>query len=132
MPKEKINVLPELQWFSKKRRLGRTSNAPVSITITAPSKNSKGERRRLTFAFRDKLYENFKSNYITFAILKDRMYFKSVQPKEGYAITVKGLSGYVQATITLDELKNFEPFIGNYSLKYDEFYELYYVEKEDD
>lgn len=130
MPKEKTNVLPELQWFSKKRRLGRIGSAPVSITVTTSSKNSKGDRRRLTFAFRDKLYENFKSKYITFAILKNRMYFKSVQPKEGYAITVKGLSGYVQATVTLEELKSFEPFIGDYSLKYDDFYELYYVEKE--
>ena len=123
------NVLPELQWFNKKRNLGRTSDAPVSITVTAQSKNSKGDRRRLAFAFRDKMYENFKSKYITFAILKNRIYFKSVQPKEGYAITVKGLAGYVQATITLDELKNFEPFIGDYSLKYDDFYELYYVER---
>jgi hypothetical protein len=105
------NVLPELQWFDKKRKLGRISDTPVSITVTTQAKNSREDRRRLAFAFRDKLYQNFKSNYITFAILKNRMYFKSVQPKEGYAVTVKGLCGYVQVTITLDELKDFEPFV---------------------
>lgn len=122
------NVLPELQWFNKKRKLGESSNA-VSITVTAGGKNSKADRRRLAFIFRDKLYENFKSKYITFAVMKNRIYFKGVEAKEGYAITIKGVSGYCQATITLNELEQFEPFIGDYSLRYDDFYELYYVER---
>ena len=123
------NVLPELQWFDKKRKLGDVGSNAVSITITTSSKNSKSDRRRLSFIFRDKIFEDFNSRYITFAIMKNRIYFKGVEPKEGYAVTVKGLNGYTQCTITLDELEQFEPFVGDYSLKYDDFYELYYVEK---
>lgn len=132
MPRGTTKVLPELQWFDKKRKLGEVSSNAVSITVTAAGKKSKVDRRRLSFVFRDKLFENFNSRYITFAIMKNRIYFKGVKAKEGYAIIVKGLNGYCQATITLDELKDFELFIGDYSsLKYDDFYELYYVEKED-
>lgn len=122
------NVLPELQWLNKKRRLGELSRSAVTIRVASPSRTSKADRKRLTFVFRDKLYENFNSRYITFAVMKDRIYFKSVEAVEGYAIVIKGLSGYVQVTVTPDELKQFESFIGDYSLKYDDFYELYYVE----
>lgn len=125
------NVLPELQWYNKKRRLGDGCSKAVSISITTGSKNSKSDRRRLAFIFRDKIFEGFNSKHITFAIMKNRIYFKGVEPVDGYAITVKGLNGYVQVTVTSDELGMFEPFIGDYSLKYDKFYELYYVEKED-
>jgi len=123
------NVLPELEWFNKKRRLGELGSGAVSIRVASPSRTSKADHRRLSFIFRDKLYENFKSKYITFAIMKNRIYFKSVEAVEGYAITVKGLSGYTQCTVTPNELKQFESFIGEYSLKYDDFYELYYVER---
>lgn len=122
-------ILPELQWFSKKRMLGEVNSSAVSITVTTAGKNSRTDRRRLAFIFRDKIFEGFNSRYITFAIMKNRIYFKGVEPKEGYAVTIKGLNGYCQATITLDELEDFESFIGDYSLKYDDFYELYYVEK---
>lgn len=132
MPRGTKKVLPELQWFSKKRKLGEGGSSAVSVVITSSGKNLRSDRRRLTFIFRDKMYENFNSKYVTFAVMKNRIYFRGVEPRKGYSVTVKGLNGYAQCIINLDELKQLEPFIGDYSLKYDDFYELYYVEKEDD
>lgn len=123
------NVLPELQWHNKNRNGGSYVNEDVTVTITKASKNSKEGRKRLGLSFRNNLFKVFDSRYITFAILKNRIYFKAADRNMGYAITQKNTNGYVQATLVGDDIKEFEQFIGDYSLKFDEFYELYYIER---
>ena len=124
------NMLPELQWYEKRVQRGVQSSANVSMTITTGGRHSANDTKRLAFSFRDKIWQVFDSKYITFAVMKNRIFFKGVEAKKGYAITSKSTSGYMQATIYPDEISQFEPFIGDYSLKYDEYYELYYIERE--
>lgn len=64
---------------------------------------------------------------ISYAIFKNRVMLRP--DKRGYAISGnnKSENGYVKIHKGDEELRN---FIGDYDLKYDDFYELYYIEKE--
>lgn len=64
---------------------------------------------------------------ISYAVFKNRVMFR--KDKRGYAISGnnKSENGYVKIGKGDDELQD---FIGDYELKYDDFYELFYIEKE--
>ena len=120
------NVLPELSWKTKLNQTGTRSSDDVSIAIT----KSKGEAKRLSLIFRIHMWEVLSSEYIAFAVLKNRIYFKGTDKKEGYTVSVKNTSGYLSITLNQKELETYEDFVGDYSLKFDNFYELYYIERE--
>ena len=123
-------VLPELDWQKKFSGRGIKSDANVSISLTNQTKGGKCQKR-ICFIFREKMWEAFDTRYLMFAVLKNRIYFKGSEDKyEGYAITTKGHNGYIVATPhDKEELGVYEGFVGDYSLKFDEYYELYYIEK---
>ena len=67
-----------------------------------------------------------------FAVLKNRIYFKGTDNKqEGYKITVKSVNATVVACLsTKEEIENYEAFIGDYTLRFDKYYGLYYIDIE--
>lgn len=125
--KKQTKVLPELNW---KQKLRVNVSTDVSVTITGGGKQSREDDRVLTIIIRDNLFQVFNTDYITFAVLKNRLYFRGTDKRNGYKVTVKNTSGYAKITIHKNEVGVYEPFVGDYSLKFDEFYELYYIERE--
>lgn len=131
--KMKKQLVPELKWVTRKR-VRSTEGANVSVRLSGKGKAKDPEKSQsakvLIFIFRDNLYNQFKSNYIMFAVLKNRLYFKGTTAGLGYKITEKATSGYMSATLQKNEIAEFEDFAlqQDFSLKYDDFLEMYYIE----
>lgn len=131
--KMKEQLKPELNWVTKKHAVA-VNGTDVSIRISGKGKAKDPEKSKdskvLTIVFRDNLYKQFDSEYLMFAVLKNRLYFKGTTPGMGYKITQKSTSGYMQATLQKEEIAEFEAFAfqRDFSLKYDDFMEMYYVQ----
>lgn len=131
MPKKPINtkVLPDIDWKTK-FRTSETSSDNVSISIVKGGKKMTPGTKLLSMVVRDNLFKQFGSDYVCFGIFKNRIYFRGTDKQSGYKVTVKGTHAYIQATLQAEEIANYEPFVGDYTLRYDEFYELYYIDIE--
>lgn len=113
-----------------------TGNRPTSkkdcsinaISIGHGATNNKG----ISFTFRNGKGK-FLKGYAQIAICKNRVYFKSVEEGEGMRIvdnkTTSNFYGKIctesKTTVILHD------FIGDYDLKYDEYLEFYYIEKDE-
>lgn len=114
--------------------VGRSISAPckgadVSITVA----NNNPQRRCINFIFRndtEKLISE--TGYIVAAPYKNRVFFKEATSATGITLTKnKNSSGSTYARISSEpDVPKFLDYAGNYQLKYDDFYELYYIEKE--
>lgn len=116
-------MLSNFNWKTKQSHRIGTSPCEVTITMT--------KDKRLNITFRNNSYEKIAQDgkYITFCFHKNRVFFKESDPRNGYKISSNQSerNRYVQATIT-DEAE--KAFIGDYEeIKYDDFLELYYIEK---
>ena len=131
--KMKKQIVPELKWITRKR-VRFAGDANVSVRLSGKGKAKDPEKSQsakvLTFIFRDNLHNQFKSDYIMFAVLKNRLYFKGTTSGMGYKITMKATSGYMSATLQKNEIAEFEDFAlqQDFSLKYDDFMDMYYIE----
>ena len=132
--KGQTKVLPELNWKQKLNTKGTVVHDDVSIRLTTGPKSKGPEFKRINITIRNKLWSQLGSNYIVFAAMKNRMYFRGVSdPKEGYCLGIKSseFSAYVSAQLNPEEVSIYSKFEGDYAWKYDEYYELYYIEKEE-
>lgn len=80
--------------------------------------------------FRNGIYELF-GDYIQFAVYKNRMLFRTADTGAGlklYAGSGKCQNRYIKFKVDDDTRVIKEKFIGDFELKYDTFYELYYIE----
>lgn len=118
------NVLPELMWNTKQRS-ANNGNADVSVSIV---KNG-GDRRRLNFSFKNDIDQLFGGDYVVFALMKNRIYFKASNSIEGYKLSKAKNRAYVAATLNGSQVDEYKKFIGDFDLKFDVFYELYYIER---
>ena len=121
-----VVILPELNFHTKTYKYSRSANSnDVYVSITG----YKSKYHSLNFTFRNKMYEVFNGEYLIFAQLKNRIYFKVADKKEGYHLTVRGLSAVCKINLHTEEVAELEKFTSNeYALKYDDFYELYYIQ----
>lgn len=112
----------KFNWINPKR-ITNTSDMDVSITFI------KGDI--FAFVFRNNTWEFFDGR-VEFAIYKNRILFRhsdvgmQIKPKKGSK--TPNHYGKISGKCTPKGLRN---FIGDYIMKYDEFYELYYIEKEE-
>ena len=115
----KAQAQDRFNWKTKSIHTGRGIQYDVSISLVKGGANSIVLRNGKKNLFEDKA--------ISYAIFKNRVMFRS--DKDGYAISGnnKSPNGYVKIHKGDEELRD---FIGDYDLKYDDFYELYYIEKE--
>ena len=130
MKNMETNVLPKLNWCTPLRANGgyTSSSADVSIKLCKKS-NTKATA---LFTFRNKTWVAFDTQYVVWAPYKSRIYFKTVERKAGYKLSKNktGKNRYMQSTLRDDNaIKVIRDFEGSYAMKYDEFYELYYIEK---
>lgn len=131
--KMKEQLKPELNWVTKKHATA-VNGTDVSIKISGKGKAQDPAKSQsakvLTCIFRNNLYKQFDSEFLMFAVLKNRLYFKGTTAGMGYKITQKSTSGYLQATLQKEEIAEFEAFAfqRDFSLKYDDFMEMYYVQ----
>lgn len=111
----------------------RSSVSDVSINrIKGGKSKANGNEYRFSFTFRNDCSKKLgdKGDKIEIAIFKNRIMFR--QSENGMTLSGKSnktSNRYMHFPITslTEELTS---FIGDYELKYDDFYEVYYVEKE--
>ena len=120
----------------RKGHQGRYSaSKDVGVSIINHKASEKRNRQAYTtisFSFRNRIEKVFKSEYVEFGTVKNRIYFAPSDKHNGYKITIKANTAYVQATLLSDEIKKtYSDFDkSEYHLKYDDFQELYYIERE--
>lgn len=113
------------------------SQSDITITEVGPCSHS-GKSNRYNITLRNEVPDKL-GTYVDLALFKNRIFFRpSSAEANGYKMynrnhtngsgnEVKG-NPFIQVTKT-ESTKALSDFVGHYELKYDEFYELYYIEK---
>lgn len=134
---ETPSITEEIVWCSK--RFNQTApfgRKDIGITMSHHKKNKshKNDYYTLSFSFRNNIEKVFSKDdniCLIYGIVKNRMYFKVAEPKVGYKITKRHYNAYMQTCIPDNMVAKFQEFCpGEYHLRYDDFQELYYIEKE--
>lgn len=118
----------KLDCHGKIKACGRNSKNDVTVTIY---NNSKG--RHIGITFRNDVFKIFATDtdYFEYAIYKNRIYFRPSDDKHGILLCKNNnTSDAIRYARVMTEnfVKLFVPFVGDYELKHDDFYDLYYVE----
>ena len=134
---ETPSIVDEIVWCSKRcNQTAAFGRKDIGITMSHHNKNKghKSDYYTLSFSFRNNIEKVFSKDdniCLMYGIVKNRMYFKPAEPKIGYKITKKHNNAYMQTCIADDMVGKLQEFCpGEYHLKYDDFQELYYIEKE--
>lgn len=132
---EKKSILDEIVWMRKGHQGRYSALKDVGVSIINHKASEKRNRQAyvtISFSFRNRIEKVFKSDYVEFGAVKNRIYFRPSDKRNGYKITIKANTAYVQATLLSDEIKKtYSDFDkSEYHLKYDDFQELYYIERE--
>lgn len=121
------NKILELDWVTKRSYKGE---ADVSIRRALSN-----DKPIISISLRNdcsKIISN--TEFIKLAPFKNRLFFKESDSFSGFKATsnnsVKESTKYIKVSFKqdVDRLAIFE---GDYSLRYDDFYELYYIEREE-
>lgn len=130
-------VISEIRWLSKKKRgYSKFEENVKDVRIALGKTYSKKVKETVEYVnvtFRNHMEKAICKNnpYIIFGIVKNRIYFKEAVPTTGYKIGTKHITAYTRVQINAEEKALYEPFNNQeFSLKYDDFRELYYIEKE--
>lgn len=129
MQDEKFN------WLGNNTASKNFSQKDISINLIKTGSLKSGETTYgFSIIFRNKVWEKF-SNRIEVATYKNRVMFRSTNNERGILLTKKqdNIANNRYAKLTnLDDktMEIWKQFIGDYELKYDSFYELYYIESD--
>lgn len=133
------SVISEIRWLSKKKRgYSKFEENVKDIRIALGktySKKTKTTIENINVTFRNHMEKAICKNnpYIIFGVVKNRIYFKEAEPVTGYKVGTKHLTAITRIQINEEEKALYEPFNNQeYPLKYDDFQELYYIEREAD
>lgn len=125
--------LSQMSWSTKHRATGDNDNhSDISVTFTRKTVNS--EYTHVNFTFRnsiEKIITGDETEYIQFCAHKNRIFFRPAEAKVGYKLykaNSKSTSNNRYVKVPIFECA--KAFVGDFDLKYDEFLELYYIEKE--
>lgn len=140
-------ILPKLEFKTKKASYVSSSDCSgdVRITIKCNTASSRQTNNRIRFSFRRGCVFKITKDYIVYAILNNRIYFKAASSEEGFKVDSSRRPNekdkpdnqrtcyLVFGTNNDDDVKTFEKFAEKeLELKYDNAYELYYVEVEEE
>ena len=128
----------KFNWLSAQNTPTGRARSQSDITISEVGPCSKGGRNRYNITLRNEVPDKL-GTYVDLALFKNRIFFRpSSAEANGYKMynrnhtngsgkEVKG-NPFIQVCKT-ESTKALSDFVGHYELKYDEFYELYYIEK---
>ena len=140
-------ILPKLEFKTKRANYASSSDSSgdVRITIKSNTASSRQTSNRVRFSFRRGCVFKITRDYIVYAILNNRIYFKAASSEEGFKVDSSRRPNekdkpdnqrtcyLVFGTNSDDEVKIFEKFAEKeLELKYDNAYESYYVEVEEE
>ena len=121
----KESIISTMIWHTPKRggksQKDTTKDVSISTNIAKDSRSGKS----LCITFRNevqKLIDDKEINKIAICCTKNRCYFKATS--DGYKLLESGNRVYTKMFYQ----DNFENFLGDYDLKYDDFLDLYYIE----
>lgn len=126
------NEVMKLNWIGTKARGSHGGN---DVTITTGLQGGHDERPYVNFIFRNGVSKLFSdTDYVLFAKFKNRIFFKAGDSNNGITLS-KNKNASEDTRYARIQRANineqFAVYAGDYELKYDEFYELYYIERED-
>lgn len=133
MSKKKLQD-SKFDWKDKSivRQNSARSTCDISITKRVGSKLKDGSvNYRIAIIFKNNVIKDIApSGYIDFAVYKNRVLFRESDSTMG--LFVKSHSNRSEEVVIplTPETKELEDFIGgDFTLKYDEFYEVFYIER---
>lgn len=130
-------------WYGKEIRKGYSRNdRDVTVNIVYKTKADKAENKNpsITLTFRNGVRHLFADNeYALIAVVKNRIFFKESDAEHGLLVRQqktqsKDTKAYDNGYLRIgdrDAVEALKPFFGSYDLKWDKFYELYFIEKEE-
>lgn len=128
-----VHFLPENGWIKKERSRGSSGTNDVQIVIVNAAQGNKP--KNLTVRFYNNTGDLISdTGFAQIQIYKNRMFFRGSDEKTGYKLSSKAknpTTKALQITISSELANEYSSLIGDYELKYDSFYEYYYVELED-
>lgn len=118
--KSRQEFMAEIEFESRKR----SGKGCSDITVTM---NGKGNR--VNIYFRNGKKENFPDG-VMFGVYKNRMVFEP-NKTDGYTITTPKTNriDYGVLSATVADAEKYRVWIGDYELKWDEFYGFWYIER---
>ena len=131
-------------WYGKEIRKGYSRNdRDVTVNIVYKTKADKAENKNpiITLTFKNGVRHLFADNeYALIAVVKNRIFFKESDAEHGLLVRQqktqsKNAKSYDNGYLRIGDRNAVEsliPFFGSYDLKWDKFYELYYIEKEEE
>ena len=119
----------KLVWIGK---MNKRSGNDISITVNLESTGRRG--RYVGFTFRDDCEKQFckGGKYFEVAFFKNKMFFKKSDERNGLLIADNPQTQNKYAKIQNETAEYFAHWEGSYALQYDEFWELYYIERKDE
>lgn len=130
-------VSEKFEWMSvNNARSKEVSRSTSDVSIRECEPNKAHTKTRYNITFRNHSAEVL-GNYVDLAIYKNRIFFRPSSAEDrGYKIykhdpntsKSKPYNPFTQVNKT-EYTEGLSEFIGNYEMKFDEFYELYYVER---
>lgn len=112
--------------FEGGSRTRGTSDLDVSLTCV---KYAHGQMR-MSFTFRNGVYEKLSTTgRLRFALYKNRIIFQDSEKGLKFYKGTKSDTNTRYVQLAPNDLEAWKTFIGDYDLKFDEFYEYYYIER---
>lgn len=122
-------------WLGNNTLSKNFSQKDISINLIKTGSLKSGKQTYgFSIIFRNEVWKNF-GNRIEFAVYKSRIMIRSADNERGILLTKKSdnaTQNHYAKLSNLDKetMETFKQFIGDYELKYDSFYELYYIESD--
>lgn len=123
--------MQELKWVTKLGSGGYRSRAEGDVTLSIHCRNNE-IKRRVCITFRKACYTRItKGDYIVFAKLGNRIYFKESNKYDGYKLTSFHDDNQVcdiKVHYSLLPIEALSISTGDYALNYDKDRDLYYID----
>lgn len=129
----KNEILGRLEWITKERSTGKkVSSCDISVALT--KRRGTGDFTHVNFTFRNGIESiicsDKESEYIQFCVHKNRIFFRQAESTVGYKLYYASAKCAKNKYTKIPVFEGADGFVGDYELKYDDFLELYYIDKE--
>lgn len=125
----KEEFLAKMDWVEK-TKTRHVAHTDITVSIQVKKRGATKDSHKVAcFTFRNGVAELLTTtNYIQVCVHKNRLFIREADNVSGYKITSPTTS--VSKYCKMPALDVFDEFVGDFELKYDDFLELYYIEKE--